>query len=573
MKLDKIVKIVVPIIIAIMITLFTLLIIWVTQSQDMRNVGIEITSVVNEIQQNNDRLIKLAQRYIISGDPATFREYDSFASDKATFDDKYDDLIRLGITDSERRILDTVFANLDRLAEIEETAITERDNGNHSQAIALITTGEYDRIDHEIFNDLKRLLTEIKGRIDDVVVTIAGRGSNMLVVVVVIVIIILVAILPLTNWIFKKIYWFESILDSIPNPISVTDMKLNWTFINRAVENFLGKKRAEVIGKHCSNWGAAICNTDNCGITCLNRGQSSTMFNQMGMDFKVDVSFIKDPSGKKIGHIELVSDITEMMKNQKEEAALVSTIKDVSESFIGASRQISDGSHSLAQGTTEQAATIEELSSSVQVIEQKTKANADMAEKASSLSVEIKGKAEKGSHQMDELMSSVQDISASSGEIKKVIKVIDDIAFQTNILALNAAVEAARAGSAGKGFAVVAEEVRNLASKSAEAAKNTAGLIEDSIHKANNGLTIATETASSLSEIVEGINQNTEYMINIANSSNEQRDSISNVTTGIEQVANVVQQNSATAQESAAASQEMSGQVSRLEELLSRFKF
>jgi len=355
-------------------------------------------------------------------------------------------------------------------------------------------------------------------------------------------------------------------------PLSITDMNLNWTFINRAVENFLGKKRAEVIGKHCSNWGAAICNTEDCGVVCLRRGQKSTSFSQMGMDFKVDTSYLKDSKGKNIGHIEIVHDITEMIKNQREEAKLVGTIRDVSESFIGASRSISSGSHSLAQGTAEQAATIEELSGSIQEIETKTTENASMAEKASSLSVSIKDKAEKGNHQMDELMNSVKDINTASGEIKKVIKVIDDIAFQTNILALNAAVEAARAGSAGKGFAVVAEEVRNLASKSAEAAKNTAGLIEDSIQKADTGLVLATETASSLHDIVEGINQNTELMLGIAKSSNEQRDSISNVTTGIDQVANVIQQNSATAQESAAASEEMSGQVSRLEDLISKFR-
>jgi methyl-accepting chemotaxis protein len=572
MKLDKIVKVVVPVIILSMVILFTLLVTWITQSQELRNEGTEIIAALNGLQLNNDRLVKLVQRYIINGEAAVRGEYERLLNDRSTFDDKFDRIDELGLRDSEIHILNSLIANLDRLAEIEDRAFEIFDRGNREEAAALIHGGEYDSVDHLIYRNIQDLIREVTNRVNNEAGVITDRGTLVLIVVIVVVIFALISILPLTNWIFKKIYWFEGILDSIPNPVSITDINMNWTFINKAVENFLGKKRAEVIGKHCSNWGAAICNTENCGVKCLSRGKTSTSFNQMGMDFKVDVNYLKDSKGKNIGHIEIVQDITEILKGQKEEAELVNTIKDVSEAFINSSRNISSGSHSLAQGTAQQAATIEELSGTVQEIENKTRENAGMAEEASALSVEIRGKAEKGNRQMNELMNSVKDITASSGEIKKVIKVIDDIAFQTNILALNAAVEAARAGAAGKGFAVVAEEVRNLASKSAEAAKNTAGLIEDSIIKADTGMTLATETASSLQEIVEGINRNTEVMLNIAKSSNEQRDSISNVTTGIEQVANVIQQNSATAQESAAASEEMSGQVSRLDELISKFK-
>ena len=569
MKLDKMVKVVVPVLVLLVATLFALLVTWITESQNLREDGTEIIAHINNIQHNNDSIIKLMQRYIVSGDRAVRDDYETTLDD---LDDALEVLDGLNLSDTERRLVNSLSGNLDRLAEIEELALTTHDNGNHAGAADMIHKGEYDNVDRLISEQITALINEVTDRVNTEAGAITGRGTMVLIIIIVFVLLCLVSILPLTNWIFKKIYWYEGILDNIPMPLSITDMNLNWTFINRAVENFLGKKRAEVIGKHCSNWGAAICNTEDCGVVCLRRGQKSTSFSQMGMDFKVDTSYLKDSKGKNIGHIEIVHDITEMIKNQREEAKLVGTIRDVSESFIGASRSISSGSHSLAQGTAEQAATIEELSGSIQEIETKTTENASMAEKASSLSVSIKDKAEKGNHQMDELMNSVKDINTASGEIKKVIKVIDDIAFQTNILALNAAVEAARAGSAGKGFAVVAEEVRNLASKSAEAAKNTAGLIEDSIQKADTGLVLATETASSLHDIVEGINQNTELMLGIAKSSNEQRDSISNVTTGIDQVANVIQQNSATAQESAAASEEMSGQVSRLEDLISKFR-
>ena len=236
------------------------------------------------------------------------------------------------------------------------------------------------------------------------------------------------------------------------------------------------------------------------------------------------------------------------------------------------SRQIAQGSQVLAQGSTEQAASIEELSSSIAEIAQKTKENAETAGNTAKLADTIRGNAEKGSQQMDEMINAVKDINQSSQNINKVIKVIDDIAFQTNILALNAAVEAARAGQHGKGFAVVAEEVRNLASKSAEAAKDTSAMIEDSMRKAELGARIAGETATSLAEIVAGINESTISINEISKSSEEQSIGISQINVGIDQVAQVIQQNSATAEESAAASDEMSAQSGLLQELISQFK-
>jgi len=251
---------------------------------------------------------------------------------------------------------------------------------------------------------------------------------------------------------------------------------------------------------------------------------------------------------------------------------MFSDINTSSTQVSAGSKQIADGAQSLAQGATEQAASIEQLSSSISEISQKTKINADKAHKAAKLADTIKDNAEKGSQQMEEMISAVNEISDASGSISKVIKVIDDIAFQTNILALNAAVEAARAGQHGKGFAVVAEEVRNLAAKSAEAAKDTGSLIENSIEKATLGVQIAGETAESLSEIVSGINESNQIVGEIANSSEEQAVGINQINIGIDQVAQVVQLNSATAEESAAASEEMSGQSDMLQQLIAQFK-
>ncbi|NLW79538.1 MAG: hypothetical protein GXY32_09030 [Ruminococcaceae bacterium] len=251
---------------------------------------------------------------------------------------------------------------------------------------------------------------------------------------------------------------------------------------------------------------------------------------------------------------------------------MFSNINNATVQVSNGSKQIADGAQSLAQGSTEQAASVEELSASIGDVATKTEENANMAHEAARLADTIKAGAEKGSGQMAQMLQAVQEISDASQQIGKVIKAIDDIAFQTNILALNAAVEAARAGEHGKGFAVVADEVRNLAGKSAEAAKDTGTMIASSIEKAELGAAIAQDTAASLAEIVAGINESSRIVDDIAQSSSTQSDAISQINQGIDQVAIVVQQNSATAEESAAASEEMSSQSAMLAQMVAQFK-
>jgi methyl-accepting chemotaxis protein len=251
---------------------------------------------------------------------------------------------------------------------------------------------------------------------------------------------------------------------------------------------------------------------------------------------------------------------------------MFSEIDQAAEQVSLGANQISDASQSLAEGSTEQAATVEELSASIQDVAEKTKRNAARAVDASHLSAEVKNTAEKGAEQMSHMTDAVTEINVASQDISKVIKVIDDIAFQTNILALNAAVEAARAGEAGKGFAVVADEVRNLASKSAAAAKETGALIENSMKKAELGTTIAAETAASLADIVDGIIKSTDIITEIAQSSEEQSVAISQINDGITQVSEVVQKNSATAEQCAASSEELNAQSVVLTEHVSKFR-
>jgi methyl-accepting chemotaxis protein len=236
------------------------------------------------------------------------------------------------------------------------------------------------------------------------------------------------------------------------------------------------------------------------------------------------------------------------------------------------SAQIADGAQALASGTTEQAATVEELSASMAEISQSVEKAAESARKAAGLSDSVKAKAEAGSEQMKLMMEAVQEISKASQSIGEVVKVIDDIAFQTNILALNAAVEAARAGQHGKGFAVVADEVRSLATKSSDAAKDTNTLIASSISKAGEGVRIAESTNQALLEIVSEIVQSSAMSAEIADSAESQAVQVAQVNTGLEQVSQVVQQNSATAEESAAASEELSSQSSIMREMIAAFR-
>ena len=251
--------------------------------------------------------------------------------------------------------------------------------------------------------------------------------------------------------------------------------------------------------------------------------------------------------------------------------SVIANINDSAYQVMTSSSQVASASEALAQGSTEQASAIEEITSSITDIADKTRDNASQASKAAELMQNAIGYVNHGNEQMHGMMNAMEDINKSSESISKIIKVIDDIAFQTNILALNAAVEAARAGDAGKGFAVVAEEVRNLAAKSAAAAAETAELIEDSIQKVSAGSKIADDTANALVTITEGVSESEKIVTEIAEASNYQATAVAQINQAINQVSQVVQTNSATSQQCAAASEQLSNQAVNMRDMLAIF--
>ncbi|WP_444645328.1 methyl-accepting chemotaxis protein [Caproiciproducens sp. R1] len=305
----------------------------------------------------------------------------------------------------------------------------------------------------------------------------------------------------------------------------------------------------------------------------------------------------KDTSGKLSSYIEEISDVLVNMSNGNLrlevkhdyvgdfapiKKALLEIIDSLNTVFVeietaaqqvaSGAGEIANGAQALSSGATEQAGSLEELSASINEISRQVKENAENAGNAKRLAQDAERQLDTGKQTIGEMTGAIDRIRISSDEITKIIKTIDDIAFQTNILALNAAVEAARAGAAGRGFAVVADEVRNLASKSAEAAKHTTSLIEDSVRAVDNGTKIAGKTAELLNQIVQKSTEVNHLVTQIAAASSDQANSIEQIDAGVSQISAVVQTNSATAEESAAAAEELSAQAGLLRDRVARFE-
>ena len=441
------------------------------------------------------------------------------------------------------------------------------------------------------------------------------------------------AIRYLQNDVKRTKFETENILKSIGAPMFVTDKDLRITFINDPALKATGYSREEVVGKmSCADLSKTpLCNTENCTIkncartrqTILGETEITTRDGKK-VPIAAACSALFDQDGNYYGGTEVVIDRTEaanLLKKTEEEreqlsfgvnvvsevmqaaanndftkrvdaallgelAALkeaVNTCMDsldqaltqvavASNEVTSASTQISTSSQALAQGASEQASSLQEISSSLQEMTSMTNQNASTSKEAKSLSDKARQSSADGMECMNHMSQSIEKIKSSSDETSKIIKTIDEIAFQTNLLALNAAVEAARAGDAGKGFAVVAEEVRNLAMRSAEAARDTAGMIEESVRNSEEGVAINQEVVKNLEEINTQVNKVSEMMAEISAASDQQSQGVEQINTAIDQLNQVTQQNASGSQESASAAQEMSSEAEELRQMITQFQ-
>lgn len=414
------------------------------------------------------------------------------------------------------------------------------------------------------------------------------------------------AIKIMAGKIIEKSFWYEEILDSIPFPISVTDMNMNWTFINKATENIINKHRKDVVGKPCSNWNASICNTEKCGINCLKRGEHTTSFAQSGFEFQVDSSYLTNAKGNKIGHIEVVQDMTKIktmekyladsaikMLNEMDKFAegdltvflpvenddnigklfagfnksvknignLMVNVTDVVEAVASASSQISSSSEEMAAGAQEQSAqttdvagSVEEMTKTILETTKNSSIAADAAKNAGSIAKEggnVVSETIDGMNRIEEVVrksaETVQALGKSSDQIGEIIQVIDDIADQTNLLALNAAIEAARAGEQGRGFAVVADEVRKLAERTTKATKEIAAMIKQ----------IQKDTVGAVQSMAEGTKE-VERGKQLTDKAGE---SLKQIIKGADNVVDVITQVAAASEEQSSTSEEISKSI------------
>lgn len=369
----------------------------------------------------------------------------------------------------------------------------------------------------------------------------------------------------------EKKFWYESILDAIPFPISVTDKDMKWTFINKPVEEMLHITRADSLGKHCSSWGAKICNTQDCGIACLNRGITETYFDQNGSDYMVDVNKLYDKNGELCGHIEVVQDITTLQSAIHMQQELISHAEEACSRLVEYAADSSERAYKLSDGANEQTAAIQELAATIGEIADHTKLNAESLDKTTEQTIQADNDLQAGSRQMEKLIEAMEKINETSQEVNRIISTIEEIAEQTNLLALNASIEAARAGEAGRGFAVVADQIGKLAAQSSEAAKDTRQLIETTLQAVENGNEITEETDRTLQEIVNLMNQVRENINSINEKMSTQAGTIEQVNQGLGQIAGVVQENSSIAGENSQTSKLIEEQAKALQEIVNGY--
>lgn len=366
-------------------------------------------------------------------------------------------------------------------------------------------------------------------------------------------------------------FWYRQILDSLGDMVTVTDTKGSVTFVNKRAIDFLQKPLQECVRQDAASlWREALgTQHDQCGLPLLlASGDQRSQLAEGGVDWEIHAGSLVNEGGERNGMIERASDVSD----REYAFQLVAKIEAITSTTVAQTESITSVSDRLSRGAHEQASGMQTITSGMQQVNLQTVQNAASAERANTLSRDAASAARDGQKHMDAMVASMQQISENARSTQNVIRTIDDIAFQTNLLALNAAVEAARAGQLGKGFAVVAEEVRRLASRSAQAASETQELIAKSNAQIDGGVLVANETAAALSTIAQHVSEVSKLISDITSSSHEQTSHVGRITETLQSVDGVTQQNLGLASTTSDAAQNLSSEVGQLQELLQRFR-
>ena len=343
----------------------------------------------------------------------------------------------------------------------------------------------------------------------------------------------------------EKVLWFEQLLDAVPMPLSVTDMDMKWTFVNKAATEPLGVTRDSVLGMACNNWGANICQTSDCGVECLRSNKGKTRFHQWDQDFEVETTFLYSKAGEKVGHIEVVANITDktaLADIMKKAVSLPDTLRNDSTNVESVSTELLTSTETLKDTT-------QAIGASFGDIQEKAETNAERVVAVRQTASELSERAQTINEAMEKLVALIDKVTNTSASISKVIQVIEGIAEQTNLLALNAAIEAARAGAFGRGFSVVADEVRTLAQRSTSAAKETTTLIDDAINVSGHSKQAVNEVAIKTAAINDDVQHVLELIQNIDSATQAQNDNIAIVNDGLNRLSIKVDDNGAVAEE------------------------
>ncbi|EPR40864.1 methyl-accepting chemotaxis sensory transducer with Cache sensor [Desulfovibrio sp. X2] len=406
----------------------------------------------------------------------------------------------------------------------------------------------------------------------------------------------------------EKTFWYESILDSISFPISVTDNDLNWTFLNKAAEKATGLTRAQIAGKQCREWDTEICGTERCAAECMKRGQSTTDFAQNGLEYQANSSFLYDRSGEKIGFIEVLQDVTEAKAmRRKADAAvkegmlaaagrlegIVGRITTAAEELSSQTEQITRGTEQQKGRMAETATAMEEMNATVMEVARNASEAAGGADQAKQKALEGAEIVTRVVTTMDEVKSKSASMNDNLGQLGKqaesiglIINVINDIADQTNLLALNAAIEAARAGDAGRGFAVVADEVRKLAEKTMgatkEVAENIRGIQEAAkrnvsdmgrtVEVVDKAAALSGESGTALGEIVGLVETSALQIQSIASAAEQQSAASEEISQSIDEVNRVASETAEGMARSERAVSELADMASELGDLIGELK-